>query len=135
MEQPPAGRDQIADSSIKCVGCGHNLTGATIGSRCPECGIEIGQTLTSVAKPVSGWSVASLVLGIISIPGCACYALPALVCGGLAIAFWGITRKEVAAGTRGGSSMSMATAGLVCGIIGLTMFLVFVAMIVMAEVF
>jgi hypothetical protein len=39
--------DQLSESDLKCAGCGYNLTGATIGGRCPECGTTVEESLTA----------------------------------------------------------------------------------------
>ncbi|HUU22140.1 MAG TPA: DUF4190 domain-containing protein [Phycisphaerae bacterium] len=77
----------------------------------------------------SGLATASLVLGIISIPGSFCYALPGLICGILAIIFGVLARKAVARGTAGGSSLSLAKAGLICGVIGIILAVLFVIVV------
>ncbi len=40
---------QISESQLHCTGCGYNLTGATIGGYCPECGTRIEESLKSRA--------------------------------------------------------------------------------------
>ena len=72
-------------------------------------------------QPTSGKAIASMVLGICSILGCMAYGLPGFVCGILAIVFHNQAKAQVAEGECAPSSMSMAKAGLVCGIVGLTL--------------
>ena len=37
----------VNESKYQCRGCGYSLTGATIGGRCPECGISIEESLAA----------------------------------------------------------------------------------------
>ncbi|MEM7626663.1 MAG: DUF4190 domain-containing protein [Planctomycetota bacterium] len=110
----------LQPQAIMCPNCYQNLTGATIGSACPECGLVVGAGVAgSLAnRPTSGYAVASLVLGIVSIVGCMLYGIPALICGPLAIIFARQAKKQVLRNEVSASSQSMATAGLVCGLIG-----------------
>ncbi len=80
--------------------------------------------------PTSGMAIASLVLGIVSIPTCVLYGVPALICGPLAIIFSGSARKAVNEGRAGGSSLGLATAGKICGIIGLCLGAVFLILVI-----
>ncbi len=108
-------------TAVFCLGCGYNLTGTMIGSTCPECGHIVAPSFHGQTLPSSGKAVASMVLGICAIVGCTLYGVPSLICGPLAIIFAILAQKQVKNGTAGGSSTGMATAGLVCGIIGLVM--------------
>jgi len=72
-----------------------------------------------VALPTSGYSVASLVLGIASIVTCMFYGLTSLICGPLALVFSSLAAKDIKAGTVNPSSAGMAKAGKICGLIGL----------------
>lgn len=128
---------QVRASSIACPNCGYNLTGATIGMGCPECGMIVGAGLLGAANmPTTGKAVASMVLGILSILGCMSYGLISIICGPLAIIFARQTKRLALDGGVSPSSESMATAGLVCGIIGTVIgavaFLVIGGFIVMA---
>ncbi|MEM9415283.1 MAG: DUF4190 domain-containing protein [Planctomycetota bacterium] len=64
--------DEIAATTVQCSNCGYNLTGVTIGGVCPECGMDVGQSiLTRATQTVSGLAVTSMVLGIVAIfPAC-----------------------------------------------------------------
>lgn len=106
-------------SNTVCPNCGYNLTGATIGMGCPECGMIVGVGLLGAhSLPTSGKAVAAMVLGILSILGCMSYGLFSIVCGPLAILFALQAKGQSRRGEVSPSSEGMATAGLVCGIIG-----------------
>ena len=66
----------------------------------------------------SGKAVASLVLGIVSIPMCLCCGLIGLITGPLAIIFGKQTQNDINAGTASPTAGGMARAGIICGIIG-----------------
>jgi uncharacterized protein DUF4190 len=121
--------DPVVPTSVFCVQCGYNLTGVAIGSTCPECGRTVAPSFHGQMLPTSGKAVASMVLGICSIVGCVMYGIPSLICGPLAIIFAIMAKKQVARGEAGSSSTGMATAGLICGIIGLTMVVLFIGLI------
>ncbi|MCE5326814.1 MAG: GYF domain-containing protein [Planctomycetaceae bacterium] len=73
----------------------------------------------AVGERTSGYSVAALVLGILSIPGCLCYGLPGLICGILAVIFSNMAQRQIEAGGVAPSSAGLAKAGRICGWIGL----------------
>jgi hypothetical protein len=112
-------------TTVFCIQCGYNLTSIPIGSTCPECGRAVAPAFHGQVLPTSGKSIASLVLGICSIPSCVLYGVPAIVCGILAIVFARKAKAQLKAGQAGGSTQSMATAGLICGIIGLCLGLIY----------
>jgi len=118
---PPPGAANGAPvaSSVRCLKCGYDLTGVAIGSLCPECGAAVVPAFQSTSMPVSGKAVASLVLGIVSIPLCVCLGVPSLICGALALYFAKVARDDIAAGMFSEQSRGMATAGMICGLIGL----------------
>lgn len=106
--------------AIACPNCRYNLTGATIGMACPECGVVVGSGLLGAnAMPTSGKAVASLVLGIIGLVGCCVWGVSGVVCGGLAMILSRGVKEQVLRGEVNPSSQGMATAGFVCGLIGL----------------
>lgn len=98
-----------------CPRCRYDLTGLTIGSNCPECGITIG-TVSDQELPSSGFATAALVFGILAFPGCVAMAIPTFVCGILSVAFWLVTAQEVKKGHCSASSLATARAGAACGI-------------------
>lgn len=122
-------------TSLFCIQCGYNLTGIAIGSTCPECGRVVAVSFHGHTQPTSGKAVASMVLGICSIPACLFYGVPAVICGILAIFFSRTAKAQQKAGQAGGSTQGMATAGLTCGIIGLCLGLLYMVGIVIFIVF
>ena len=114
-------------SRVRCLNCGYDLTGATIGGTCPECGMTIGGgTLANAqGKPTSGNAIASLVLGICSLVlGCGSWGVVSLVCGPLAIWFARRARADLEAGGVAESSAGLANAGRVMGWISVVLTLV-----------
>lgn len=117
---PPSGSGPV-ETHVRCIRCGHNLTGATIGGNCPECGEPIDPSVQNAGKKTSGYAIACLVLGIVSIPLTCCYGIGALITGGLAIVFNRLAARDIDAGFADASSSGINTAGLICGIIGLSL--------------
>lgn len=120
-EPPYEQRSQQATPSSRvvcCTNCGIQLDGLRIGEPCPNCHAPVGSSAQTGSKS-NGKSVAALVLGICSFVGCLLYGLPGIVCGVLAIVFGNKVRQGVADGEIHVSSLGMANAGRVCGIIGL----------------
>ena len=149
---------------IQCPQCNHSLNASeqAIGRRvsCPNCKHQFvlsapANTANAVEEgggpaganppyyqqplprlPTSGFAIASLVLGIISIPTCVLYGVPSLVCGILAIIFAKTATRDIATGVVSPASTGMASAGKICGWVGLgiaiafwgTMIVVFIIM-------
>ena len=123
-----------AATQVTCLQCGYNLTGTVVGGRCPECGTPVVPAFQAGSAPTSGKAIASMVLGICSIPTCLCYGVPALICGALAISFWSQAQAQITTGQRGGASEGMAKAGLICGIVGVVLGLCYIGLIAVAIV-
>jgi len=47
---PPIASGPIA-SGIRCITCGHDLSGTAIGAVCPECGAPVTRSLGSTRQP------------------------------------------------------------------------------------
>ena len=104
---------------VGCARCGYDIAGMRIGEPCPECGTMI-QQFPSDSRGNSGMAITSMVLGIVSILGCAFYGILSIITGPLAIWFGVKAKRAVREGRASQSSTGMATAGFVCGIIGTT---------------
>lgn len=130
ISEAPVLPGELKPTSVFCVQCGYNLTGVAIGSTCPECGRVVATSFHAQMLPTSGKAITSLVLGICSIPVCILYGIPAIICGVLAIIFARIAKAQVEEGKAGSNSKGMATAGLICGIIGLGLGLLYVGGII-----
>ncbi len=109
-----------AGDGYKCLACGYNISGLALGERCPECGSEVRQFATS-GEQTSGKAIASMVLGIVSIVTCMGYGIIGMPCAIIAIVLAKKARLAIQAGTAPPSSQGMATAGRVCGWIGVVL--------------
>lgn len=120
QDQPPTPdtRSQPgARSGVRCMSCGYDLMGVRIGDRCPECGTQVLQ-FAGQPTQTSGKAIASMVLGIISIISCGAYGVIGMPCAILALHFGKKARLAIQAGAAPASSQSMASAGRICGWIG-----------------
>jgi predicted RNA-binding Zn-ribbon protein involved in translation (DUF1610 family) len=109
-----------AGNEIKCMSCGYSIVGLRLGERCPECGTQVLQ-FASQSSQSSGKAITSMVLGIVSILTCFGYGILGLPCGIIAVIFAKKARLAIQAGTAPASSQGMATAGKVCGWIGIVL--------------
>ena len=110
MNHPPT--SQVSPTIIRCIACGYDLSGATIGGTCPECGTAVQRSVVAqTGGASSGKAVACMVLGIMSLATCAAL-------GPIAIIVYSSAKKQMAEGSYQQSSHSMAKAGLITGIIG-----------------
>lgn len=119
---PPAPILQAPEANIlRCQQCQQDLTGATLGGNCPSCGAPI-VAAGIVSQQSAGNAVASLVLGILSLPTCfCCYGMFSVILGGLAVHFGRKAKQQIANGTAPATSEGMAHAGFICGVIGLSL--------------
>ena len=103
---------------MTCPKCGTlNQEGVAF---CANCGTALQQNPTQpvqspnfapVGVPGKGFAIASLILGIVSL------IIAALPCGTMAVIFAVLAKKK---GFTGG----MATAGIACGVVGLSLWLI-----------
>jgi M penetrans paralogue family 26 len=98
---------------------------------------SIFQTASNAPKQDLPNATAVLVLGIISIVGCICYGVIGLICGVIALV---LAKKDITAynldPTRyTESSYNNLKAGRVCGIIGLSLSALFLAIIIVEFIF
>ncbi len=73
----------------------------------------------------TGKAIASLVLGIVSIPCCIFYGVPSLICGILAVVFSKSSKTAIASGTMPASSGGFAKAGGICGVVGIVLSIIY----------
>ncbi len=115
----------ISESKLRCIGCGYRLTGVTIGGVCPECGRPIEVSIRAVqAAGTSGLAVASLVLGILSMPLTMCLGVFSAPFAVLAVIFGHVARARVAR-RPGLTGAGMALAGFTLGYVCLSLIAVF----------
>lgn len=119
-------------STVHCLQCGYDLTGVPIGGICPECAAPVVPAFQAGSAPANGKAIASMVLGIVSIPLCFCYGIPTMVCAPLAIFFAWQAKREMVEARYSPSSPGMANAGMICGIVALVLALPIVGMIAFA---
>lgn len=112
----------------RCTFCGYILTGLQVNEKCPECGKPIWDS--NIQPPTSGLSIASMVLGIVSLVSCLMYGIPALILGPLAIIFGEIANRQFKRGERAGNTKGFALTGRICGWAGLAAGLTFTGIIV-----
>jgi len=118
----------IESTTIRCTTCGYNLTGVAIGGACPECGSKVDPSLVMAQQPTSGKAIASMVLGICSIPAaCMSYGVLGLPCAIIGLILWHLAKKDLAGSTSSASGMN--TAGLVTSIVGLSFSVLGVALV------
>ncbi len=107
--------DPVRPTNILCIRCGYDLTGTALGGVCPECGTAVEQSLplltsNSPSNRLAPNTVACLVLGILSLTVCG-------LLGPVAIGLYYSVESNCRHGKYSRSSMAMAKAGLICGII------------------
>ncbi len=121
------------DNPIPCASCGYDLRGMKIGDQCPECGTVVRQY--PVQDQVAGKAVASFALGILSLAMCMYYGIPSIILGWLAMRFAKTARLAVQDGAAPTLSLSLASAGHRCGLIGLILGIVMLVIIVAYTLF
>ena len=107
---------------IRCSRCG--AQSSINSNNCKACGMPFTMEGTTVeaSGTSNGFCVASLVLGIIGIPACVTFIVPVL-----AVIFGVIGLTQISRNKGEGGGKGMAIAGVVCGGIGLVLFMVWVA--------
>ncbi|MCC5824313.1 MAG: DUF4190 domain-containing protein [Phycisphaerales bacterium] len=119
MHEPAQQPLPHAPNGTRCLSCGYDLIGVQLGGFCPECGSVVRQ-FSGTGGQTQGTAIAALVLGICALVlGCMTYGVIGLPCGILAIVFARKARLAVQDGQAPVSSLGMATAGNICGWIGL----------------
>jgi DNA-directed RNA polymerase subunit RPC12/RpoP len=107
-------RNPDGSQTIQCTKCG--VYSSITANNCRQCGMPFTMegTTPEAAGASNGFSVASLVLGIVGIPFSCTVIVPILAIVFGAVALFQIGQKEGSGGGRG-----LAIAGVVCGVIGL----------------
>ena len=103
----------VVASTVRCAQCGYDLTGATVGGTCSECGLSVAESIRrqTMGPQTSGYATACMVVGILSIAAC-------MVLGPVAIILYYRARAQMATGGYSEGSRAMAKAGFIMGIIG-----------------
>lgn len=134
---PPQPHYAAPTDGMQCLNCGAGLAGATLGGHCPHCGAPIVSTNYSSTQS-SGMAAASMILGIVGVvtaPGgfcCICATGIGAICGLLGVIFYFPAISAINSGRAPERSRNMAKAGLICGIIALSLtFLYFVFVAIM----
>ncbi|MHC4989508.1 MAG: DUF4190 domain-containing protein [Planctomycetota bacterium] len=109
---PSESEQGVGPTDFRCHGCGYDISGTVIGSRCPECGMAISESLLtrSNGSRYSGHAVASMVCGIASLTVCG-------LVGPVAIVLYFTAMSQIRSGGFASGSRTMAIVGLVLGII------------------
>lgn len=122
------------ESGVRCIECGHDLSGTAVGSLCPECGSPVIRSLGSASLPTSGKAIASMVLGICSIAlQCSC-GFPIGLLGILGLFYYARANRDIQAGVAHPSSRGINKAGMITSIIGLAIAVVFGLFVLLAIV-
>ena len=107
--------DQIEPGQFRCRRCGYDLTGSTIGSRCPECGTSVNDSLRTspvATNTASSRATTCLILGIVGIMFCQLLCIVPLV-------MYPAIKRDVDGGTEPVASLSQAKVGYILGWVGL----------------
>lgn len=105
------------DRPIPCSSCGFDLRGAAIGGVCPECGTTIGRAIPTNLP--GGGATTALVCGILSIVGLFVCAFIGLPLGIVAMVSASKAERRIQTGEADPSGLGSAKAGRVCGLIGI----------------
>jgi len=123
---PPTATD------VRCKYCGYDLTASMIGGNCPECGNPVRESFGTGYKPTSGMAIASMVTGIVALPGCMCYGILSFIAGAVAVVLGYLAIRQLEDGVYSEGSKGMAIAGMICGGIAfLLSILAYAAVVVM----
>ena len=110
---------QIEDNATFCPVCGAAVAPQNNATPYPQQNYNPGYN-PAAPVPGKGFAIAALVMGILS------FFIVPLLFGGLGIVFGALAKNK---GYRGG----MATAGIVCGIIGIALWIIMIAFIESAK--
>lgn len=122
----PTAQPSIQYTTVTCVGCGYNLSGATVGGVCPECGAQVDQSLYAAEHiRANGKAITSMVLGICSVPSFCCCPVSGILAV-LGLVFGIIAMTEISNGGYTPGSRGMAIAGLSTSGVALALGLLFI---------
>lgn len=108
-------------TDLVCQKCGYNLTGVTLGGLCPGCGAPAADSFTPQELPTNKFANTALILGVISLTTCAFAGIVGGPAGICAVVFGILARVQISEGAYAPKSRSHATAGIICGIIGVVL--------------
>lgn len=100
-----------------------------VDERCPECGALVWEQRHE--PPTSGFAIASLVLGILSIVTCIGIGPLTIVPAAVSIIFGEIASRQHKRHQRAGATFGMALAGRICAWIGMVIGLAFVVIFIL----
>ena len=113
MTDAPPPLPLVSETNYRCAGCGYDISGSALGGACPECGRAVSDSLRMATRSdTCGMVVTVMVLGIVSLVAC-------MPLGVVAIALYPKAKREILEGGYGHSSLTMAKAGLITGIVAL----------------
>jgi hypothetical protein len=127
-ENSPCQSCDALPNDPKCTFCGYTLTGLNVNEKCPECGKPIWDS--NISLPTSGYSITSMVLGIVGIISCMIYGIPSLIFGSLALIFSHLGRKQMRNGERAGATNGFCITGFWTGIAGIVIGAIYACFIV-----
>ena len=106
----------IQESSFRCKQCAYDLSGAAVGGVCPECGTAVTDSLRAATdqRGTSSKATTCMIMGILSLVICG------PIFGPIAIVYYYSAMREMESGLYSGASRTMAKAGLIMGIVALS---------------
>jgi len=112
--------DDQLDTQLQCSTCNSTFTAVVPDVSGAPAPIAYAQT-----QGGNGRAIASLVLGIVSIPTCFLYGIVSLICGILAVVFGVSVKKAIQRGETPESARGLAKAGRICGWVGILLSLLY----------
>jgi hypothetical protein len=103
---------------ITCAYCGYDLSGSSVGGRCPECGARVADSVRVASRSGGSGDIAPvlcLVFGLLAVVA-GCTPL-----GVVAIWQYGLAKRAIAQGRAPSDQMAMATIGMVLGWVGVAL--------------
>ena len=115
--------DASGNSAIECPRC--RRLNALSGNNCLGCGLPFTMdgTMGDAISGTNTWAIASLVLGIVTLPGGFCLLVPPV----LAIIFGAIALRGMGQTSSPQAGQGMAIAGVILGVLGVIAFVGFLS--------